>query len=162
EGLLRGEPSPSGVRRAGFRSVVDWARLADVHAWTRPFADGARAMFCPNCGKQNKDDLDACAFCGHELQKPKPRFKGTMMMTAPRPRPPAPAAVAPPPAAGAPDQRSVKKTMVGGFALPPGGIQPPAPAVAPPPAAPAAAVPPAAVVPPPAAPAAGSVPPPAA
>lgn len=82
-------------------------------------------MFCPNCGKQNTDHAIACAFCEHPLERPKPRFKGTMMMNAP------PAGAAEPGAGSIgkpsdpPPARSPKKTMVGGFAIPPGGLKPP-------------------------------------
>ncbi len=49
-------------------------------------------VYCPNCGKPNTDEANACASCGTQLSKPGARkagkFKGTMMMagvTAPTP-----------------------------------------------------------------------------
>lgn len=82
-------------------------------------------MFCPNCGKQNPEHANACAFCEHPLERPKPRFKGTMMMNAPLVNAPAqPTGAIGKPSDPPPPARSPKKTMVGGFAMPPGGIQP--------------------------------------
>ena len=82
-------------------------------------------MFCPNCGKQNPDHAIACAFCEHPLERPKPRFKGTMMMTAPTGSAPEGGAASIGKPSDPPPARSPKKTMVGGFAIPPGGLQPP-------------------------------------
>ena len=107
--------------------------------------------FCPNCGTPNTDQADKCVSCSFELTKaPKPKFKGTMMMSpgsVPKvpSAPIAPTDPAPPPAAtGASPHSSVRpaaggknmafaKTMMG----PAGGFDvapPPVGAFAPPPA----------------------------
>ncbi len=85
-------------------------------------------VYCPNCGKPNTDEANACASCGTQLTKPGARkaakFKGTMMMagvTAPTP----PGAQGSSGEAGAPPKKdlALQQTMLGPMTPP--GQQPP-------------------------------------